>query len=287
MRYSQAYPSVCREFISEFCFAKIYYMIGRLLGQIGSFFISFAETIGSSAIMFKSVLFWALRSKPEFDEISKQSVKIGVDSFVVTALTSFFTGMVLALQMGQTTRSLFNEPLYVGTIVSFALVKELGPVLTAIVVAGRAGAVVTAEIGTMKVTEQIDALYTLGTNPSRYLLVPRFAAFLLTLPILVIFADFIGIAGGCLVGSSQLSIPPTQYFDDITTSLRFKDVMHGYVKTYFFAFMIAMVSCYKGMKTKGGAEGVGKSTTEAVVVSMVLVLVLDYFVSSMLVAVGL
>ena len=262
-------------------------MARKLLAQIGRTFISVSGTIGSAFLMLKSALFWALRSKPEFDEIAKQSVKIGVDSFVVTALTSFFTGMVLALQMGQTTRNLFNEPLYVGTIVSFALVKELGPVLTAIVVSGRAGAVVTAEIGTMKVTEQIDALYTLGTNPSRYLLVPRFAAFLLTLPILVIFADFIGIAGGCLVGASQLQIPPAQYFEDILANLRFTDVLHGYVKTYFFALMIAIVSCHKGMKTTGGAEGVGKSTTEAVVVSMVLVLVLDYFVSSMLVAVGL
>lgn len=259
----------------------------KLLGRLGHLFIELAGTLGSAAIMFKSVVFWSFMSKPEISEMAKQSVKIGVDSFVVTALTSFFTGMVLALQMGQTTRNLFNEPLYVGTIVSFALVKELGPVLTSIVVAGRAGAVVTAEIGTMRVTEQIDALYTLGTNPSRYLLVPRFFAFLLTLPLLTIFADFIGIAGGCLVGSSQLSIPAAIYFDDVLTYLSFKDVMHGYVKTYFFAFMIAMVSCHKGMNTKGGAEGVGKATTEAVVLSMVLVLVLDYFVSSMLVAVGL
>ena len=172
----------------------------KLLGRLGHLFIELAGTLGSAAIMFKSVVFWSFMSKPEMSEMAKQSVKIGVDSFVVTALTSFFTGMVLALQMGQTTRNLFNEPLYVGTIVSFALVKELGPVLTSIVVAGRAGAVVTAEIGTMRVTEQIDALYTLGTNPSRYLLVPRFFAFLLTLPLLTIFADFIGIAGGCLVG---------------------------------------------------------------------------------------
>ena len=262
-------------------------MKARILERIGHSFLLVAGALGSSFLMLKSALFWALRSKPEISEISKQSVKIGVDSFVVTALTSFFTGMVLALQMGQTTRNLFNEPLYVGTIVSFALVKELGPVLTAVVVSGRAGAVVTAEIGTMKVTEQIDALYTLGTNPSRYLIVPRLAAFLLTLPVLVIFADAIGIAGGCLVSASQLSIPSTQYFDDIMTALKFKDVLHGYVKSYFFAFMIAMVSCHKGMKTTGGAEGVGKSTTEAVVISMVLVLVLDYFVSSLLVAVGL
>lgn len=259
----------------------------HILGEIGALFLSLAKKLGSVALMFKSVVFWTFRAKPEISEMVRQSVKIGVDSFLVTALTSFFTGMVLALQMGQTTRNLFNEPLYVGTIVSFALVKELGPVLTSIVVAGRAGAVVTAEIGTMRVTEQIDALYTLGTNPSRYLLVPRFFAFLLTLPLLTIFADFIGIVGGCLVGATQLSIPAPMYFDDVLTYLSFKDVMHGYVKTYSFAFMIAMVSCHKGMYTTGGAEGVGKATTEAVVLSMVLVLVLDYFVSSLLVAIGL
>lgn len=261
--------------------------MSNLFKFIGKWFLSIAEVVGSAALMLKSVLFWVFFSKLEVEETAKQSVKIGVDSFLVTALTSFFTGMVLSLQMGQTTRNLFNEPIYVGTMVAFSLVKELGPVLTSLVVAGRAGAVITAEIGTMRVTEQIDALYTLGTNPTRHLLVPRFIAFLLTLPLLTIFADFIGIIGGCIVGVVKLNIPVPVYFDDILTYLSFKDVMHGFVKTYFFAFMIAMVSCHKGMNTSGGAEGVGKSTTEAVVVSMVLVMVLDYFVSAMLVAVGL
>lgn len=255
--------------------------------KIGHEFLNLAEALGGAALMIKSVAFWLVRAKFEAGEVAKQAVKIGVDSFTVTALTSFFTGMVLALQMGQSTKNLFNEPLYIGTMVAFSMLKELGPVLTSIVVAGRAGAVVTAEIGTMQVTEQIDALYTLGTNPTRYLLVPRYLAFLITLPLLTVFADFIGVFGGCIVGMVKLGIPSSVYFDDILTYLEIGDFMHGFLKTYVFAFMIATVSCYKGLNTRGGAEGVGKSTTEAVVVSMVLVMVLDYFISALLVAVGL
>lgn len=254
--------------------------------KVGHEFLSLAQALGGAALMVKSVGFWLFRAKLEGGEITRQAVKIGVDSFTVTALTSFFTGMVLALQMGQSTKNLFNEPLYVGTMVAFSMLKELGPVLTSIVVAGRAGAVVTAEIGTMQVTEQIDALYTLGTNPTRHLLVPRYLAFLITLPLLTVFADFIGIMGGCIVGVVKLGVPSAVYFGDIFTYLEIKDFMHGFLKTYVFAFMIATVSCYKGLNTRGGAEGVGKATTEAVVVSMVLVMVLDYFISAFLVAVG-
>ena len=139
----------------------------------------------------------------------------------------------------------------------------------------------------MKVTEQIDALYTLGTNPTRYLLVPRYIAFMITLPLLTVFADFIGILGGCLVATVKLGVSPSVYMNDIFTFLDIGDFMHGFLKTFFFAFMIATVSCYKGLNTRGGAEGVGKATTEAVVASMVLVLVMDYFISALLVAVGI
>jgi phospholipid/cholesterol/gamma-HCH transport system permease protein len=167
------------------------------------------------------------------------------------------------------------------------MLKELGPVLTSVVVAGRAGAVVTAEIGTMNVTEQIEALYTLGTNPTRHLLVPRYIAFMVMLPLLTVLADFLGILGGALVGVVRLDIPTSVFMNDIYTYVDIKDFMHGFLKTFAFAFMIATVSCYKGLHTKGGAEGVGKATTEAVVLSMVLVMVLDYFISAVLVAVGI
>jgi phospholipid/cholesterol/gamma-HCH transport system permease protein len=243
--------------------------------------------MGAAALMLKSVLYWFFRAKFELRETIKQAVKIGVDSMTVTVLTSFFTGMVLALQMGRSMKNLFNEPMYIGTMVAFTMLKELGPVLTSVVVAGRAGAVVTAEIGTMQVTEQIDALYTLGTNPTRYLLVPRYIAFMLTLPLLTVFADFLGVLGGLLVAVVKLGVSPTVYMNDIYTIPSVSDFMHGFLKTFFFAFMIATVSCYKGLRTRGGAEGVGKSTTEAVVASMVLVLVMDYFISAMLVAAGI
>jgi len=265
----------------------VYFMKHRFTEYVGREFMSLAETMGTVALMLKSVVFWLFRSKFEVREAAKQSVKIGVDSLVVTALTSFFTGMVISLQTGQSSKNLFNEPLYIGTMVAFSMLKELGPVLTSIVVAGRAGAVVTAEIGTMKVTEQIDALYTLGTNPTRYLLVPRYIAFMITLPLLTVFADFIGILGGCIVGVVKLGIPVSVFMEDIYTRIEVADFMHGFIKTFFFAFMIATVSCYKGLNTKGGAEGVGKSTTEAVVTSMVLVMVLDYFISATLVSVGI
>ena len=259
----------------------------RITEAIGREFISLSEALGSAALMLKSVVFWSLRSRFEASEAVKQAVKIGVNSLTVTALTSFFTGMVLSLQMGHAMKNLFNEPMFIGTMVGFSMLKEMGPVMTSLVVAGRAGAVVTAEIGTMKVTEQIDALYTLGTNPTRYLLVPRYIAFMLTLPLLTVFADFLGVLGGCLVGVIKLGVSPSVYMNEVYTYLDVTDFMHGFVKTFFFAFMIATVSCYKGLNTKGGAEGVGKSTTEAVVTSMVLVMVMDYFISALLVAVGI
>jgi phospholipid/cholesterol/gamma-HCH transport system permease protein len=246
-----------------------------------------AEKMGTVALMIKSITVWLFKAKPEGGEIVKQSVRIGVDSLAVTILTSFFTGMVLALQMGYTSKKLFNEPLYIGTMVAFSLVKELAPVLTSIVIAGRVGAAVTAEIGTMKVTEQIDALYTLGTNPTRFLLIPRYAAFMLTIPLLTVFADFTGIFGGFLVSTIKFNVPSSVYWNDIFTFMEIKNFMHGFLKTFAFAFMISTVSCYKGLTCEEGAEGVGKATTEAVVVSMVLVMVLDYFISAVLVAVGI
>src|SRR5262249_28721418 len=144
-----------------------------------------------------------------------QMVAMGVDSLAVTTLTSLFTGMVLALQTGFSFRKVFNEPLYVGTVVGLSLTKELGPVLTAVVVSGRVGAAIAAELGTMKVTEQLDALYTLGTNPVRYLAVPRFIACLSTIPVLTLMADFIGILGGLVISVYRLDVPRSVYINEI------------------------------------------------------------------------
>ncbi|MBI4056771.1 MAG: ABC transporter permease, partial [Elusimicrobia bacterium] len=233
------------------------------------------------------VFFWILRSSLEIQQTFIQCLRIGAQSLPVTAMTSFFTGMVLALQSGTTSKDLFNDPIYVGTVVAFSMVKELGPVLTAIVVAGRAGAAIAAEIGTMKVTEQIDALNTLGTNPIRYLVIPRYLACFFMIPLLTVFSDFAGVLGGFVVSLYRLDIPSTVYWDDIFTFMENEQFFHGFLKSFAFALTIATVCCYKGLNTRGGAEGVGKATTGAVVVSMVSILILDYFLTAILVAFGI
>lgn len=240
--------------------------------------------VGGATRMIQSVLYWLGHAHFEFKQFVLQSITIGVDSFAVTAMTSLFTGMVLALQGGNTIGNIFGDPIYVGTLVTFSLIRELGPVLTAVVVSGRAGAAVTAHIGTMAVTEQLDALSTLGTNATRYLVIPRMAAFLLTMPILTIFSNIFGVFGGYIVAVYALDIPGEVYMTDVTAFMDVGDFMHGFLKSFVFAFLVATVCCYKGISTRGGAEGVGKSTTGAVVTCIVMILVLDYFLTAILTA---
>lgn len=243
--------------------------------------------LGEATNMVRSVLYWLAHSRFEFKQFINQSVVIGVDSFSVTAMTSLFTGMVLALQGGNTIGNIFGDPIYVGTLVTFSLIRELGPVLTAVVISGRAGAAVTAHIGTMAVTEQLDALHTLGTNPTQYLVIPRMFAFLLTVPILTLFSNLFGVFGGFLVAKYALAIPGEVYMSDVTAFMGVKDFMHGFLKSFVFGFLVATVCCYKGISTRGGAEGVGKSTTGAVVTCIVMILVLDYFLTAILTAFGI
>ncbi len=211
-----------------------------------------------------------------------QMVEVGYMSFPIVVLTSFFTGMVLALQVGSATANLFNEPVYIGMITGYSLVKELGPVLTSVVITGRIGAAITAEIGTMKVTEQIDALYTLGTNPIRYLAVPRFIACIFMVPLLVAISNIIGIYGGLLVSSLTWDISSTKYIGDILDVMTVKTFFHGFIKSFFFAGIIVTVACHKGFQCYGGAEGVGKATTSSVMFSIILILISDYFLTDLL-----
>lgn len=245
------------------------------------------DEAGHFSFLVRSSARWALRSKIEWRQTLIQMLRIGVESLPVSAMTSFFTGMVLALQSGATSKHFFNEPLFVGTVVSFAIVMELGPVMTSLVVSGRAGAAIAAELGTMKVTEQIDALYTLGTDPVRYLVIPRVLAFVAVLPFLVVVSDFMGVIGGYIVATVKLGVAFSTYWHDIVDNMRVRHFVHGYIKGYVFAIVISFICCYKGINTRGGAEGVGKATTTAVVLSMVSVLILDYFVTAVLVAVGI
>lgn len=258
-----------------------------MFNAIGKYMANLFRQVGGATEMVRSSAFWLFHSRFEFHQAVEQSITIGVESFGVVALTSLFTGMVLALQAGNTIGNIFGDPIFVGTIVAFSLIRELGPVLTGVVISGRAGAAVTAQIGTMAVTEQIDALYTLGTNPTRYLVIPRMFAFMLTMPILTLFSNVFGVVGGYLVAVYALGVPGEVYFTDITTFMDVSDFMHGFIKSFLFAFMIGTVCCYKGISTQGGAEGVGKSTTGAVVTTIVLILVMDYFLTAILTAFGI
>ena len=255
--------------------------------ELGRFVLTFLRQLGQASQLVGSSVFWLFRAPLEFRQTMIQTTRVGVETVAVASMTSLFTGMVLALQAGTTMINIISEPLYIGTLVGFSLVRELGPVLTAVVVTGRAGAAVTAEIGTMKVTEQIDALYTLGTNPVRYLVIPRMIAFMIAVPVLTLLANITGMLGGMLVSVKALGVSSTVYISDIQTYIGTRDLMHGFIKSIFFAFMIGVVCCYKGLNTRGGAEGVGKSTTAAVVISMVLILVMDYFLTAILAALGI
>jgi phospholipid/cholesterol/gamma-HCH transport system permease protein len=198
----------------------------------------------------------------------------GVGSLIIALFVLFFTGIVIAMQSAyQLAR--FGANIYVAPMVGVSIVRELGPVLTALVVAGRVGAAITAELGTMKVTEQIEALETMALDPVRFLVVPRFLALVVMLPCLVIFADIIGILGGLLVGVFSLRLDPYRYMTFSFEFMAWKDFWTGLVKTLVFAMVISMVGCYMGLKTKGGAEGVGKATTMSVVTSFILIILFD------------
>ncbi len=239
---------------------------------------------GQATQITAETLLWIFKGQINIKNTVMQMVEVGYRSFPIILLTSFFTGMVLALQVGSATSNLFNEPVYIGMITGFALVKELGPVLTAVVIAGRVGAAITAELGTMKVTEQLDALYTLGTNPVKYLAVPRFLACITMVPLLTALANIIGIYGGLLVTNMNWDIPSTVYMGDILNVMDIQAFMHGFIKSFFFAAIIVILACHKGFGCYGGAEGVGKATTSSVMVSMILILISDYFLTALLVA---
>ena len=248
---------------------------------------SFLEGLGSAAAMTGETFYWIFRGSIQVKSTVAQMVEVGWRSFPIVALTSFFTGMVMALQIGSSTANLFNEPVFIGTIMGFTLVLELGPVITAVVVTGRVGAAITAELGTMKVTEQIDALYTLGTNPVKYLAVPRFLACFFMLPLLTVLANIIGVYGGLVVTITSWDVSSAAYWADVLDYMDIRTFLHGFIKSFFFALIIVIVACHKGFSTRGGAEGVGRATTSSVMVSLVLVLVSDYFLTSLLVAFGI
>jgi len=212
--------------------------------------------------------------------VLRQMLVIGYFSLPVVGLTALFTGMVLALQI-YIGSARFNAESAVATIVVIGITRELGPVLGGLMVAGRVASAMAAEIGTMRVTEQIDALTTLSTNPFKYLVAPRLIAATVTLPILIVVADIIGVMGGYLVGTAKLGFNPAVYLKNTFDFLQTLDVVSGLVKAGVFGFIIALMGCYHGFHSRGGAQGVGKATTDAVVSASILILTANYFVTEL------
>jgi len=234
---------------------------------------------GRVSMMLVESILLAFRPPFKLNYIFKQMEFIGVHSVFVVILTGVFTGMVLALQSYYGFRKFSSEGL-VGATVALSMTRELGPVLTSLMVTGRAGSAMAAELGTMRVTEQIDALTVMALNPIKYLVTPRVIAAFLMLPLLTVIADFVGIVGGYLVGVKLLGINEGAYIDKMIKFVELNDIYNGLVKAAVFGIILSIVSCYKGFYTKGGAEGVGRSTTEAVVASSVTILVTDYILTS-------
>jgi len=207
--------------------------------------------------------------------------KIGVQSWFIVSLSCFFVGMVLAFQSAYQMKQLAAE-IYIASLVSLSMVREIGPVITALIVAGRVGSAIAAELGTMKVTEQIDALQTLAVDPVHYLVVPRLLAMIVALPLLTVWADAVGILGGLMVGTMKLDIQPALYWKMTMVPLVFKDLGSGLLKSVIFAVIICVVSCFQGFRTEGGAEGVGRATTQAVVSSFILTIFADCILTALI-----
>lgn len=254
-------------------------MVVTLLEQLGHIVLVQLERMGRIVLLFVETLVH-LRSL-NIRHCLQQMSHLGVDSLPIVMLTMLFTGMVMTLQSAQEFIK-YGAQSSVGGVVAIAIGRELAPVLTGVVVAGRVGAAITAEIGSMKVTEQIDALRVMATNPVAYLVVPRLVACAVMMPVLVVFADLIGTIGGYLVATLYAGIGSFTYLQSIKVFTVINDITGGMVKSMFFGAIIAIIGCYKGLTTAAGAEGVGKATTGSVVTSIILIFISNYFLSLLL-----
>ncbi len=239
-----------------------------------------AAHVGSIGILSVRAFGALLRPRYEVRAWVREMEQIGVRSLGVAAITTIFTGMVLALQTAYSLPAL-GVKYYIGTVVSKSLVRELGPVLTALIVGGRIGSGMTAELGTMKVTEQIDALRSMAADPVKKLVVPKLVASLVMLPALTVLGDFLGILGGLVIAVYQLDLPAGFFVNDVLGALTLSDVFSGIGKSFFFAYFIAIIGCYNGLHARGGADGVGRATTNTVVMASIMVLVFDFFLTKL------
>lgn len=247
--------------------------LGKRIFELFSF-------MGGIAFLATQSFYWLCIPPIKRERVFEQCKKAGVDSFPIISLVAFFIGVIMALQTAYQMQRLGAE-MYIASIVAVSMVRELGPVITALVVAGRVGASITAEIGSMQVTEQVDALQTLAANPIKYLVVPRLLALIIMLPILTLYADVIGMFGGYLICVNKLEVSSGMYRYITFSALLYKDLFTGLFKAVFFGMIIAFVSCYEGFKVEGGAEGVGKSTALAVVTMFILIITCDCFFTAL------
>jgi phospholipid/cholesterol/gamma-HCH transport system permease protein len=252
----------------------------NLFAPIGRAFLGFLGAAGRLVLFCLRSIYQSLRPPFYPRLIVNQMIDIGYYSLPVVGLTGVFAGMVLALQT-YTGFARFSAEGAVATVVVISMTRELGPVLAGLMVAGRVGAAMAAEIGTMRVTEQIDALSTLSTNPYKYLVAPRLIAGLLMMPILVMVADIIGVFGGYVVGTYKLGFNPANYLQRTWQFLEVLDVVSGLVKAGVFGFIIALMGCYHGFNSERGAQGVGRATTDAVVSASILILTFNYVVTEL------
>lgn len=253
----------------------------RFFQWIGGSSIEMVTELGRMTALFTEACSWLVRPPWRVRQFFKQMEFVGVRSLFVVCLTALFTGMVLALQTYYAFR-LFSAESLVGATVALSMTRELGPVITALMVTGRAGSAIAAEIGTMRVTEQVDALAVMAINPVQYLVSPRLLAGFLMLPLLTVVSDLVGILGGYLIGVKALGINSGIFMNKIYELLTLDDIYDGLYKAAVFGVILTLVGSYKGFYTSGGAEGVGRATTEAVVLASVLILGSDYVMTALM-----
>ena len=255
----------------------------NFLEKTGGRLLAFDEIIGEMLILLGQTVYFFREAPRNLQSIFVQMAIIGYETLPVASVMAFFVGMVLALQTGVELQKYGGQNI-IGAIVGHSMVRELGPVMTSFLVAGRAGSAMAAELGVMTVYEEIDALKTLDINPVRYLAMPRLIACLICVPALVIYSDCIGIAGGAIISNlhPKIFVSYSTYYDSMRDALKLKEVGNGLIKSTMFGGIIALVACYVGFKTTGGARGIGRSTTRSVVLSFMLILVADYFLTRLL-----
>lgn len=255
--------------------------VAEIVGSIGRAILDFLAQLSRVADLARRTFYWMLVAPLKGKGIRwrstfEQMVRVGYESVPIVTLISFFVGLIIAMQSAYQLQQ-FGATIYVANLVAVSITRELAPLLTAIVIAGRSGSAITAEIGTMNVSEEIDALKTMGFNPIKFLVVPKTLAMMVMLPTLTIMADFIGILGGYVISMATLEVTSIRYINQTISALVFRDLASGLVKSFFFALIIAMIGCYEGFNVRGGAEGVGKSTTRSVVAAIFLIIAADVF----------